>query len=130
MVRDLVAETTRRLRQAAPQSAQDIRNLDDAVVAFSDGMRAHEQAIKAFLLAHMYRHDRVMQMADDAKRVVQDLFTRYMAEPDCLPQEWQAQVTGGSDDAAARTIADFIAGMTDRFAFREHDRLFGDNTTR
>ena len=126
MVRDLVAETIKRLQKENPQSDQAIRNLQQPVVAFSTDMRAHEKAIKAFLYANMYRHDRVMEMANVAKRVVGDLFSRYMAEPECLPEEWQAKTEGRSTSEAARTIADFIAGMTDRFATREHDRLFGE----
>jgi dGTPase len=126
MVRDLVAETITRLKDANPQSDQDIRNLRRPVVAFSVDMQAHEKAIKAFLMTNMYRHERVAEMANNAKRVVADLFSRYMAEPDCLPDEWQAKVADGTGDEAARTIADFIAGMTDRFAFKEHDRLFGE----
>jgi len=129
MVRDLVDETISRLESSGAKSDQDIRHLPRAVAAFSEGMRAHEVAIKAFLHRNMYRHERVMEMAETAKRVVEGLFTRYMAEPDCLPEEWQAKVAGGNSDEAARTIADFIAGMTDRFALKEHDRLYGEVDT-
>jgi len=85
MVRDLVAETIKHLQKENPQSDQEVRNSQRPVVAFSTDMRAHEKAIKAFLYTNMYRHDRVMEMANVAKRVVGDLFSRYMAEPDCLP---------------------------------------------
>ena len=128
MVRDLLAETVSRLRALDPKSAQDIRNHRGRVVSFSNGMQQAEVSIKAFLNQRMYKHERVAKMADDAKRVVRTLFNRYMAEPDCLPEEWRTRMTLGSEAEAARTIADFVAGMTDRFALQEHDRLGGETT--
>ena len=79
--------------------------------------------MKDFLMRHMYRHDRVTSMTDQAKHVVSDLFQMYMADPDLLPNEWQGMIEIASSTQRARTIGDFIAGMTDRFALGEHDRL-------
>jgi len=129
MVRDLLAESIERIRAVNPGSAADIRAQRRAVIAFSEDMRAAEQQIKAFLRERMYQHPEVKEPADAAKRVVENLFSRYMAEPDCLPAEWQGRTSGKDRHQAARIIADFIAGMTDRFAYREHDRLFGDTAT-
>ncbi len=125
MVRDLIRESCRRLDAAGIRSAQQVRELDHPVIAFSPEMQAHERVLRDFLMTHMYRHPHVAAEAKRAKHVVGDLFHRYMAEPGTLPAEHEAAVMAQSADGAARTIADFIAGMTDRFALMEHERLFG-----
>ncbi len=124
MVGDLVAETRRRLAAAGAASAAEIRRLGVPVVAFSDAMAAHDRALKSFLFEHMYRHYRVNRMASKARRIVGDLFTLLVAEPQCLPGEWRQQAEAPSSRATARVVADYIAGMTDRFALDEHFRLF------
>jgi dGTPase len=129
MVSDLVRESCRRLNDSGARSAQDIRDLDGPVIAFSDEMLPHERVLRDFLMTHMYRHPHVAAEAKRAKHVVGDLFHRYMAEPGELPEEHSVAVIEQSPAEAARTIADFIAGMTDRFALMEHDRLFGRSTT-
>ena len=86
-------------------------------------MREHDRALRRFLFERMYRHYRVNRMSSKAKRVVQDLFRLFLAEPECLPSEWRALVEGGEAERA-RVIADYLAGMTDRFALDEHRRLF------
>jgi len=86
-------------------------------------MAATDAAIKSFLLPRMYRHERVMRIMRDAEGLVADLFARYSAEPQALPEEWQSGLAGADDGQRARHIADFIAGMTDRFAQIEHARL-------
>jgi dGTPase len=125
MVGDLIAETRRRLDAAHPASAQEVRELGAPVVAFSDQMSANDKALKSFLHDHMYRHERVNEMTGEARRVVGALFERLLAEPACLPPEWRVRAEGPETPATARLVADFIAGMTDRFAFAEHERLFG-----
>jgi dGTPase len=123
MVRDLVSETGRRLAAAGARTADDIRRLADPVAAFSAEMREHDRALKRFLFARMYRHYRVNRMSSKARRVVRELFQLFLAEPECLPLEWR--VPNGADAAeTARIIADYLAGMTDRFALDEHRRLF------
>ena len=124
MVNDLLVETRRRLAELAPRSVEDIRSAGGAVVAFSDGMRAHDRSLKAFLYERMYRHYRVNRMASKARRVIHDLFRLLTEEPNCLPTDWQAQAAGTDDAGTARIVADYIAGMTDRFALDEHRRLF------
>jgi dGTPase len=122
MVRDLVDETLRRLAEGGPRSADEIRDLGRPIAAFSDEMRNHDRALKKFLYERMYRHDRVNRMTSNARRVVGELFRLYLAEPDKLPPEWRA-LTGGGEAERARLVADYLAGMTDRFALDEHRRL-------
>jgi dGTPase len=122
MIEDVIAETAARLRALAPRSADDVRYADSAVGAFSPAMAEADRAIKGFLYPRMYRHERIMRIMGDAERVVCDLFARYTAKPEDIPAEW-AQ-SGGTDEESLRRIADFIAGMTDRYALMEHARLF------
>ncbi|HVB16085.1 MAG TPA: deoxyguanosinetriphosphate triphosphohydrolase [Stellaceae bacterium] len=123
MVRDLVAETSRRLAASGVASVAEVRHLAEPVAAFSDQMRAHDRALKRFLFERMYRHYRVNRMSSKARRVIRDLFQLFLAEPECLPGEWRA-LTGDNQTANARVVADYLAGMTDRFALDEHRRLF------
>jgi dGTPase len=124
MVEDLLTETRRRLATADPQSADDIRRLDRPVVAFSPEMQDHDRALKAFLFERMYRHYKVNRMSSKARRVVHDLFSLFLAEPQTLPTEWRRLADAPGTPATARAISDYIAGMTDRFALDEHNRLF------
>jgi dGTPase len=124
LIEDVVAETQRKLKALAPQSADDVRQAPAAVAGFSAAMGEVDRAIKSFLKPHMYRHVRVMHVMDQASDVVRDLFARYSARPDDLPAEWREGLDRLDDAARARRIADFIAGMTDRFALAEHQRLF------
>lgn len=124
MVEDLLAETRARLADLAPRSAEDVRAAGGPVVAFGETMRTHDRALKAFLFERMYRHWRVNRMASKARRVVRDLFGMLVAEPNCLPNDWRAQVDAPGSVRTARVVADYVAGMTDRFALDEHRRLF------
>ncbi|MBL8674751.1 MAG: deoxyguanosinetriphosphate triphosphohydrolase [Rhodospirillales bacterium] len=124
MVEDVVAETRRRLAAAAPESAAALRRLPTAVVAFSAPMAAANVALKRFLFERMYRHWRVNRMTSKARRVVADLFDLLFREPECLPDEWRARALAVDERARARIVADYIAGMTDRYALDEHRRLF------
>jgi dGTPase len=124
MVTDLLAETGRRLAECAPADADQLRALGMPVVAFSEAMREKDRALKAFLFARMYRHYRVNRMSSKVCRVVRDLFEHYLADPDCLPDEWRDQAAGAEATARARLVADYIAGMTDRYALEEHHKLF------
>jgi len=122
MIEEVTAESLRRLAALMPQSAGDVRAASAPVIAFSPAMAAADKAIKGFLYPRMYRSDRVMAVMDEAERVVRDLYAYFAAHPDDLPAEWGA---GLSDEATrARRIADYIAGMTDRYALIEHARLF------
>ena len=125
MVRDLIAESRRRLDEARPGGAQEVRELGAPVIAFSGEMVRHHAALKLFLRDHMYRHERVNRMTTEARRIVGALFARFLAQPADLPEEWRRQAEGAETPATARLVADFIAGMTDRYAIIEHERLFG-----
>jgi dGTPase len=124
MVGDLIAETRSRLADSRVRSVAEIRALEAPVAAFSTAMRNNDRALKDFLLERMYRHYRVNRMSSKARRVVRDLFGLYLAEPDCLPGEWRRFAAGSDDPQTARVAADYLAGMTDRFALDEHHRLF------
>jgi len=124
MVADMVVETGRRLKKLDPKSVDDIRNAGEPVVAFGRNMEKAVKELKAFLFERMYRHYLVNRMASKAKRVVMDLFDLYISEPGCLPTEWSERANGAGTEETARVVADFIAGMTDRFAFSEHGKMF------
>jgi dGTPase len=122
LVTDVIRETTGRLAAAAPGSVDEVRGAA-ALVAFSDGVRAEADTLKAFLFARLYRHYRVMRMTAKASRVVTALFGAFHDEPRLLPPDYRDRAAADRV-AAPRVIADYIAGMTDRFAIREHRRLF------
>ncbi len=127
MVSDLMVESGRRLGALAPKAPDDIRQAGKPVIAFGKDMADAVRDLKAFLFDRMYRHYLVNRMASKAKRVVTDLFDLYISEPECLPTEWNARAGEPNSAETARVVADFIAGMTDRFAFREHAKLFDLN---
>ena len=87
-------------------------------------MRENDRALKAFLFKNMYRHYKLNRMTSKARRVVRDLFGLLAKEPDCLPSDWRQRANGAGSQAAAEVVADYVAGMTDRFALKEHRRLF------
>lgn len=124
MVADVLSETRRRLEAAAPKSADDIRNLDHAVVAFSGEFRAQEKPLRAFLHKNMYHHYKVNRMMSQAGRVVSELFDLFNREPDLLPDGLFEMTDGAESDVTARVVCDYIAGMTDTFAITEHRKLF------
>ncbi len=124
MVGDLIGETSRRLGHIAPGSVDEVRALNAPIVDFSDEMRRNDRALKEFLFERMYRHHRVKRMSSKAHRVVHDLFAFYLAEPQRLPREWRELAAGPAQPSTARVAADYLAGMTDRFALDEHHRLF------
>lgn len=124
MVEDVIATAQSRLRDAQPQSAQAVRELGAPVIAFSDGFFRDLSAVKSFLFARMYRAPSVMAERKRADMMVAALFTRMMAAPDILPPEWRGDVAGAnSDEQLARIVLDYVAGMTDRFALQEYERL-------
>jgi dGTPase len=124
LIDDVVAETARRLDALSPRSADDVRAASTSVASFSPQLAAEDRAVKSFLKTHMYRHARVMRVMDQAALVVRNLFARYSAEPTDLPAEWQEGFFGLDEASRTRRIADFIDGMTDRYALAEHSRLF------
>jgi dGTPase len=124
MVTDALEETGRRIAEAKPETAADIRALDGPVAGFSAPMRENDRALKAFLFDNMYRHYRLNRMSSKARRVVKELFGLLLSEPECLPSEWRDEAGDAGSEATAQLVADYIAGMTDRFALDEHRQLF------
>ncbi len=124
MVTDLVEETRARLTALQPTAVEGIRAAAGPVVGFSANVDAAVRDLRRFLQGHMYSHYKVRRMARKARRVVRELFEGLHDQPDCLPPEWRARAGDGDDARIAEAIADYIAGMTDRFALDEHDRLF------
>ncbi|PZO88006.1 MAG: deoxyguanosinetriphosphate triphosphohydrolase [Micavibrio aeruginosavorus] len=128
MVQDVLRESNRRIRELAPTSPDDVRAARHAVVAFSPDMYEKVEELRAFLFDRMYRHYTVMRVRLKAERVLHDLFDALLARYQLLPEHWQKRVedAGGltDDTARARIVCDYIAGMTDRYAVREHERLF------
>ena len=124
MIEEAVAESGRRLAELAPRSAADVRQAPRTIVAFSETTLRDLDELRAFLFARVYRHERIARIMGEAEGVVRDLFARYSADPGALPQEWRELAPPRDSRAFSRHIADFIAGMTDRFALAEHRRLF------
>ena len=118
MVMDLIGESDKRLTKANPKRVEDIRGADRALISFSDDMIENDRLLKTFLYAHMYEHPKVLTMQDRGKNIVTSLFNLYIDEPERLPDEWQRGMTGPRTPKTARKVADFIAGMTDRFAIQ------------
>jgi len=126
-VYDVIAVSNAALKEAAPQTVDDVRH-SRALLAFGEDMRRQSAQLKQFLFHNLYRHPQVQQTTDRAKQVVRDLFDAYMLAPHALPAGFQAH-TGSehADRSPARRVSDYIAGMTDRFASREHERLTGQH---
>ena len=127
MVNDLLDESRRRLESAMPASAAAVREAGGPLIGFSAQMLRNDEALKGFLFERMYRHYRVNRMTSKVRRVVRRLFDQYVSEPECLPDEWREATDGAKSPGTARLVADYIAGMTDRFALAEYDRLFDVN---
>ena len=120
----VVSEARLRLEAARPTSVDDVRNHGEVLIAFSAGVAQAEAEIKAFLKQRMYRHPRVMRVMGEAEQILFDLFARYQTSPGDLPAEWLPPDGEDSETERVRRIGNFIAGMTDRFALTEHQRLF------
>ncbi|NWG71301.1 MAG: deoxyguanosinetriphosphate triphosphohydrolase [Parvularculaceae bacterium] len=125
MIADVTAETQRRLAELSPAHADDIRQARLCMADFSAGVRAELDGLRRFLHENMYRHYKVNRARSQARRIVRALFDLFFSEPETLPTDWQAQAVAGNPKRRARIVCDYIAGMTDRYAIREHERLFG-----
>jgi dGTPase len=126
-VYDVIAATSEALEQVNPMDVSAVR-LATPLVKFNESMQQQSQVLKSFLLSQLYRHPQVMDMTGQAQQVVRDLFAQYMESPQEMGAGYLARCpaeANDSDDFRARRVADYIAGMTDRFAGREHERLTG-----
>jgi len=125
VVTDLIEHSRRLLRAAGVNSIDGVRQHPTALIDYSDEARAQTQELKRFLRQHLYAHERVKQVSAKAGKTIRDLFSAFMDDPRLLPPQYQDRLPGPGADATARArvIADYIAGMTDRYAIREHARL-------
>jgi dGTPase len=119
LVSDLTRHSAANIQKHAPNSVDDVRRAP-ALIAFSPGIEKEQGELKHFLRVNLYQHYRVARMSSKARRIVTELFTALLAEPKLLPPDFQARARDGKP----RAIADYIAGMTDRYAMLEHRRLF------
>jgi len=120
LVVDLTRQSTKNIRMHAPRSVDDVRAAPP-LIAFSAATERQQQELKQFLRLNLYQHHRVARMTNKARRIVADLFHAFITEPRLLPPQYRDQA---KTETAARIVADYIAGMTDRYAIREHRRLF------
>lgn len=126
LVEDVIAVAQQNLADLAPQSVEDIRGAGRPMVQFSPQMWSDLKVIRAFLFTRMYRAPAVVAMREQVTQVVDELFALFMQQTDLLPKQWRKDVDDAADETAlARIVADYIAGMTDRFALQEHERLIG-----
>jgi dGTPase len=124
MVDDVMGETLKRAAATGVQSADAVRALDHALVAFSPDMAEDLARLRQFLHARMYRHWRVNRTRSQARRILAEMFSLFLAEPDVLPSVWFEKSQNRDEAGRARVVCDYIAGMTDRFAIEEHRKLF------
>ena len=124
MVEDVLAVAQNRLAAAQPKSAQEIRALGGTVIRFSKPMFQELKVVRSFLFTRMYRAPSVMIEREKVTQVINDLFPLFMQKPTLLPENWRSEIALATDETAlARLVADYVAGMTDRFALQEHKRL-------
>jgi len=124
MIDDVMGETLQRAAATGVGSADDVRGLDHALVAFSPDMAEDLARLRAFLHERMYRHWRVNRTRSQARRILGEMFALFLKEPEVLPTVWFAKSQNRDEAGRARVVCDYIAGMTDRFAIEEHRKLF------
>jgi dGTPase len=124
-VEDAIGESQARLARTFPADARALRWAGEPLIGFSAGMASADAAIKAFLYPRMYRHPKVVAERRVADRVLRACFARFMQDPAALPAEWAAAAEGG-EESRARAVADYIAGMTDRYALKQFEALFDE----
>ena len=125
-VEDVIDEARRRLEQAKPQSADDVRRAGAPLVGLSPQMATAQRDLKNYLFGHMYRHPKAMEVWRRAKDSISFLFPAFLAEPALMPPEWTKFAAHEDETERAGVVADYIAGMTDRYALREYQRLAGE----
>ncbi len=128
VVTDLIEETTRRIAEAGVHSIEDVRRQPVSLVAYSEPVKGQTLELKRFLRTNLYAHERVKQATDGSVRILKELFHAFFADPRRLPVQYQPKIREAGNDTAARAriVADYVAGMTDRYALREHAQLTGE----
>ncbi len=125
VVTDLIESSARNIEAAAPDSIDEVRDADRSLIAMSVSMHAGHLALKKFLDRHLYRHEKKLEMTARVQSVVRDLFVAYMDDNSLMPKEYSESAQSRDEAARARIVADYIAGMTDRYALAAHERLGG-----
>ena len=120
-VTDLISTTSQRLQDNRVNSVEELQGLDFNMIGLSEDTHRRNRQLKDFLYSNLYRHPRVIRMQVKAEKIIGDLYRAYLAEPAMLPRKVQSWT---SDRGLERTICDYIAGMTDRYAIEEHNKLF------
>jgi len=123
VVSDLIEETRSRLQAAAPGSIDDVRNAGKPLVSMSDAMYEKHVSLKKFLHKHLYSHEQKLEMTRKVQAMVKDLFAAYMEDENRMPEQFAMAAAAAQDADRARVVADFIAGMTDRYAIAAHETL-------
>ncbi|HCN89130.1 MAG TPA: deoxyguanosinetriphosphate triphosphohydrolase, partial [Oxalobacteraceae bacterium] len=121
LIVDLIQASQQRIQQAELKTVDDVRNAP-TLITFSEPMQAEAASLKRFLRDNLYQHYQVNRMTSKARRIIGELFNAFMGEPKLLPPDYQ--VAAAEVAQQARKVADYVAGMTDRYAMREHRRLF------
>ncbi len=124
-ITDVVQTTAQKLHESGVQSVEELQRLPYNVISFSEAMTRRNRELKDFLYNNLYHHYRVIRMAVKAKRIISDLFHAYLTEPQTLPRHIQGWIESRGKE---RAVCDYIAGMTDRFAIEEHQKLFDPHT--
>jgi dGTPase len=125
VVSDLVENTQKNLDEAAPASIDEVRSAGRKLVSFSEEVAGRHLSLKRFLQEHLYSHEQKLEMTARVQVVLEKLFATFMTDPDTMPEEFASKSKAGDGAHRARVVADYIAGMTDRYAFAEHDRITG-----
>jgi dGTPase len=128
-VENVITTTRSNLTIFNPQSSHEARLAKEAIVAFSDEMNIAQKSIKNFLFKNMYRHEKVIGVWERARDAISKLFPKFMAEPHLMPPDWESLVKNSTEEARAIVVADYIAGMTDRYALGEVMRLYPMDAT-
>ncbi|MDH5526012.1 MAG: deoxyguanosinetriphosphate triphosphohydrolase [Nitrospirota bacterium] len=125
LITDLVGHTLERIEASGVQSVDDVRAMPEDLVSFSPATKRENAELKRFLFNRVYRYWRVQRMASKAERVVRELFTAFASQPDLLPPQYQEMIGDKASEAqVARVVADYVSGMTDRYAIGEYKKLF------
>lgn len=125
VVTDLIEETRRRIDEQQPRSIDDVRNARTALVSMSDGVYEQHVSLKKFLNKHLYRHEKKLEMTRKVQVVIRELFAAYSADIQLMPEEFAAAAADEDEAGRARVVADYIAGMTDRYALAAHEDIAG-----
>ena len=132
LVSDLISQSIETIKQKQPKSIDDVRNEVKPLIHYSESMYLKNRELKSFLNKNLYQHYKVHRMSQKAKNIILELYNAFYADPKLMPKEYQQYVNVGlknkGTEGKARAVADYIAGMTDRYAIAEHERMFNAKT--